>query len=200
MENELRKEENKMCNIRDIMTELRQPIKMREGETKAKKAENNSVCEIESAKRMNSLKAPGESTISKINENLLLANYAVDNELKTVIEIVKKPEKTRIARLAAPWREKFHSFGLDENELLYMDERLVIPKELRQPIFRSLHWGHPGRDAMLGACFRHLVAPDSQRDSAIGEKLSRTSVIKQVRILSVYNHKKNLEKFRRPKK
>ena len=30
-----------------------------------------------------------------------------------------------------------------------MDEKLVIPKGLRDALFRSLHWGHPGRDAML---------------------------------------------------
>ena len=32
-----------------------------------------------------------------------------------------------------------------------MDERLMIPKELRQLICHSLHWGHPRRDAMLQA-------------------------------------------------
>ena len=30
-----------------------------------------------------------------------------------------------------------------------MDEKLVIPKDLREALFRSLHWGHPVRDAML---------------------------------------------------
>ena len=38
---------------------------------------------------------------------------------------------------------------LDANDFVYMDERLVIPKNLRPIIIRSLHYGHPGRDAML---------------------------------------------------
>ena len=49
------------------------------------------------------------------------------------------------------WQNRFKDFSLDENDFIYVDERLVIPEELRRPIFRSLHWGHPGRDAMLQA-------------------------------------------------
>ena len=30
-----------------------------------------------------------------------------------------------------------------------MDERSVVPKVLRPIIFRTLHYGHPGRDSML---------------------------------------------------
>ena len=49
------------------------------------------------------------------------------------------------------WQNRFKEFSLDENDFIYVDERLVIPEELRRPIFRSLHWGHPGRDVMLQA-------------------------------------------------
>ena len=49
------------------------------------------------------------------------------------------------------WQQRFKEPSLDENNFIYVDERLVIPEELRRPIYRSLHWGHPGRDAMLQA-------------------------------------------------
>ena len=49
------------------------------------------------------------------------------------------------------WQNRFKEFSLDENDFIYVDERLVIPEELRRPIFRSLHCGHPGRDATLQA-------------------------------------------------
>ena len=56
---------------------------------------------------------------------------------------------TKISRLPAPWREKFQTFSVDQNNFLYMDQRLVIPFEMRKTIFNSLHFGHPGRDMML---------------------------------------------------
>ena len=46
-------------------------------------------------------------------------------------------------------RERFKSISINENDLLYMDDRLIIPKNLQTPIKNSLHWGHPGRDQML---------------------------------------------------
>ena len=33
--------------------------------------------------------------------------------------------------------------------LLYMDNRLVIPKNMRENVLRDIHFGHAGRDAML---------------------------------------------------
>ena len=39
-------------------------------------------------------------------------------------------------------------FSLDEREFLYMDNRLVVPQAMRAMIMCSLHYGHPGRDAL----------------------------------------------------
>ena len=77
------------------------------------------------------------------------ANYEADDFLQKIAALVKHPEAAKINRLPAPWREKFRSFSIDANNYLYMDERLVIPKALKTIIIRSLHYGHPGRDAML---------------------------------------------------
>ena len=77
------------------------------------------------------------------------AQFEADDFLQKKINLVKKPDATKINRLPALWREKFKCFSLDTNNFLYLDERLVIPKALRPVILRSLHYGHPGRDSML---------------------------------------------------
>ena len=77
------------------------------------------------------------------------SQYETDEFLQKIINLMKKPDSTKINRLPKPWREKFRSLSLDQHDFLYMDERLVIPKTLRPIIMRSLHYGHPGRDSML---------------------------------------------------
>ena len=51
--------------------------------------------------------------------------------------------------MPSPWREKFQAFSLDVRGFFYMDNRLVIPQSMRSMIMCSIHYGHPGRDAML---------------------------------------------------
>ena len=63
---------------------------------------------------------------------------------------MKTYNRTAVSRLPSPRRENFQSFSLDEREFLYMDNRLVIPQAMRAMNMCSLHYGHPGRDAMLG--------------------------------------------------
>ena len=86
---------------------------------------------------------------NKIGENLLIANYKEDETLQKIFNLVKNPTKSKLKSLDSPWRERFSSLSSDENDLLYLDDRLVIPKILQNPIKNSLHWGHPGRDQML---------------------------------------------------
>ena len=86
---------------------------------------------------------------NQIGQNLLAANYLDDEFLQKIIAIVKNPTKGKIKNLDSPWRERFQALSLDKNDLLYLDDRLVIPKILQAPIKNWLHWGHPGRDAML---------------------------------------------------
>ena len=86
---------------------------------------------------------------NKIGENMLIANYNDDETLQKLIKLVKSPTKAKIKALESPWRERFNSISIDENNLLYMDDRLIIPKNLQTPIKNSLQWGDPGRDQML---------------------------------------------------
>ena len=69
--------------------------------------------------------------------------------IQKVINLVQNKNSAVIARLPPPWREKFNSFSVDSNGLLYMDHRLVIPKDMRENMLRAIHFGHAGRDAML---------------------------------------------------
>ena len=75
---------------------------------------------------------------NQIGQNLLAANYLDDEFLQKNIGTVKNSTEGKIKNLDSPWRERFQALSLDE-----------IPKILQAPIENSLHWGHPGRDAML---------------------------------------------------
>ena len=79
-------------------------------------------------------------------ENYTFASqFEADDFIQKVISLIKKPEPTKINRIPAPWREKFRCFSLADNDFLYIDEKLVIPKTLRPIILRSPHYGHPPR-------------------------------------------------------
>ena len=103
---------------------------------------------IENSQISNRLK-PKMKLANQIGQNLLTTNYLDDEFLQKIFSIVKNLTKAKRKSLESPWRERFNSLSLDENNLLYIDDRLVIPKILQAPIKNSLHWGHPGRDIML---------------------------------------------------
>ena len=98
-----------------------------------------------------SSKTPLKSSIQRIGENILARTYESDQTLQAVIQLLKQFDTKKFKKLPKVSQNRFKVFSLDENEFIYVDELLVIPEELRRPIFRSLHWGHPGRDAMLQA-------------------------------------------------
>ena len=98
-----------------------------------------------------SSKIPLKFSIQRSGENILAGTYKSDQILQTVIQLLKQFDTKKFKKLPKVWQNRFKEFSLDENDFIYVHERLVIPEELRQPIFRSLHLGHPGRDAMLQA-------------------------------------------------
>ena len=89
-------------------------------------------------------------TKSKIS-SVYVVNANAENDRTTwkVINLVLNKNTAVIARLPPPWREKFNSFSVASNGLLYMDHRLVITKDMRENMLRAIHFGHAGRDAML---------------------------------------------------
>ena len=66
---------------------------------------------------------------SRIINNYIRANFEEDRHLEKTGKLTKSKDSAQIFRLPATWREKFTSFNLDSNNLLYMDERLVVPKK-----------------------------------------------------------------------
>ena len=90
-----------------------------------------------------------ESSNARISKVYLQANYQEDRHLLKMIKLVKVNNAAQIARLPPSWREKFNSFSVDDRDLLYFDERLVIPKNMRENMLNAIHFGHAGRDAML---------------------------------------------------
>ena len=101
------------------------------------------------------LKTPVCYTLNQIEVIQTLGNftfasqYEADEFFQKVIGLVKSPDSTKINRLPSLWREKFRCLSLDQNEFIYMDERLVIPKVLRPIVNRFIHYGHPGRNTMF---------------------------------------------------
>ena len=87
--------------------------------------------------------------LQQLGNHTFAAEYESDEFMQKIIGLLKRPESTKINRLPTPWREKYKCLSLDANDFVYMDERIVIPKTLRPIIMRSLHYTHPGRDAML---------------------------------------------------
>ena len=124
------------------------------------------------------LKAPMCYSINQIEVIQTLGNhtfasqYEADEILQKIIKLIK-PDTTKISRLPTPWREKIKNLRLDNNDFLYMDERLVIPKNLRIIIIRSLHYGHPGKDSMM-ATVSNVWSPRLHR-----EVVSLTQTCKQ---------------------
>ena len=94
---------------------------------------------------------PLKSSIQRIGETILAGTYKSDQTLQKVITLIQHYDEKQFKKFPKVWQNRFNELSLDENNFLYLDERLVIPEELRRPIFRSLHWGHPGRDSMLQA-------------------------------------------------
>ena len=136
--------ESEIMSINRInQTKTREPIRKQD---KRNSRESSKIhCAINSSKSSMS-----ENCAIKLpNEKLLPANYFADKTKQRVIAIVKNYNKTAVSRLPSPWREKFQSFSTDDRNFLYMDNRLVIPQSMRAKTMCSLHYGHPGRDAML---------------------------------------------------
>ena len=124
----------------------RQPVKTQD-ERNSRETSKNHCSNTARTRQMNQ-----SPSIKASNEKLLPANYSADKLIQRVIRLVINYNKSGVTRLPAPWREKFQAFSLDEREFLYMEiffNRLVIPQAMRPMIMCSLHYGNPGRDAML---------------------------------------------------
>ena len=139
----------------------REPIKMRES-AKVKRTNASGVLTVHEPVQTINLrrevaKTPISETMaefkdlsnSKTSNDYVKANAENDRTIHKIIQLVRNRKIAVIARLPPPWRERFNSFVVDANGLLYMDNCLVIHKDVRQNILRAIHYGHAGRDSML---------------------------------------------------
>ena len=63
------------------------------------------------------------------------AQYEIDDFLQKIIDLIKKPDNTKINRLPTPWRKKFRCLSPDDDDFMNIDERLVTPKRYDQSLF-----------------------------------------------------------------
>ena len=142
---EAAKRENESNSINRVAkANWKQPVRTRDERNSRDKSKKH--CRVTTRVNKMSDKSP---SIKLLNEKLLPANYVADKLIQRVISLVKTYSKTGVSRLPSPWREKLQFFSVDDKNLLYMDNRLVIPQSMRPMIMCSLHYGHPGRDSML---------------------------------------------------
>ena len=100
-------------------------------------------------KQLTAMAEANDLTKSKISSVYIKADAEIDRTIQKVINLVLNKNTAVIARLPPPWREKFNSFSVDSNGLLYMDHRLVIPKDMRENMLRAIYFGHAGSVAIL---------------------------------------------------
>ena len=132
--------------------EGKQPIKLRENKANENEhiiSADNKLASVSKQRESKIMQTSASEIIDKTNQAYLPGNYEADKVLQKVIQLVKTREGSKTSRLPAPWREKFNALSVDHRNYLYMDQRLVIPANLRSSIVSSIHYGHPGRDTIL---------------------------------------------------
>ena len=77
--------------------------------------------------------------------------------IQKFIRLVNEKKSCSNLPPTSPWREKFNSFSIDSRNILYIDQRLVIPKDIPENVLRAIRSGHRQRcHATRG--IRHVVA------------------------------------------
>ena len=89
-------------------------------------------------------------TIKEINDITLMANYQSDSGLQNVREAVLRRDVNFLRKENKLFKPVFKYLRVDR-ELVFFENRLVIPRDMRQAVLNSIHSGHPGRDAMSGS-------------------------------------------------
>ena len=133
-ENEL--EETIMRNAKKRTNFVSQPTSQSEARTRVFTVSEQDASSLLNAKTNKSGKIDNYAynelmtANSRISQVHVQANYEKDKQLQKLIRLIQNRDSTQIARLPSPWREKFDSLSPDSNNLLYLDGRLVIPKDM----------------------------------------------------------------------
>ena len=68
-----------------------------------------------------------KSSIQRIGENMLAATYDCDPLLQSIIALLQNFDQKKFNKLPKVWQQRYNELRLDENNFIYIDERLVIP-------------------------------------------------------------------------
>ena len=102
-----------------------------------------------STEHLPEVKFPKVKTFKELNDIMLLANYQSDSGLQNVREAVLRRDVNCLRKENKLFKPVFKDLRVDR-ELVFFENRLVIPRDMRQAVLNSIHSGHTGRDAMLG--------------------------------------------------
>ena len=117
-----------------------------------------------------------------------------DRNLQPLINMIRNQKWDQIKACYGPYFYNVRDrLSVRDNVLLY-DDRVIIPKQLRQIIIDSIHLTHPGQGSMLEAA-KHIWYPFLHRDivtAAQNCKECRTKG-KNLRVISGKKHFTNLD-------
>ena len=137
----------------------RGPIKLRESYISERKnvnrvltvhaptqANKDSELVVKSTERK-TMASNNELSTSKICHIYIHTNAEKIWTIQNIINLVRNRNTAIIARPPS-WREKFNSLSIGEIGEHYMDNRLVIPKDMRENVFRAIPFRNAWRDAL----------------------------------------------------
>ena len=107
--------------------------------------------------------------------NLKLVESNLDSILKTIRDAIRDKDpraKDIITRLGQYYAQHFHEFAVREN-CLWMDGRLVIPKDMSSAVLNRLHHNHHGRDKIFPAA-KDVWIPLMHRNLAVTAKYCKS--------------------------
>ena len=110
-----------------------------------------------------------------LNLKLFEANLEKDPILKMIRDAIRDKDpwaKDIITRLGQYYAQHFNDFAVREN-CLWMDGRLVIPKDMSSAVLNQLHHNHHGRDKMFAAA-KDVWIPFMHRNLAATAKYCKS--------------------------
>ena len=106
--------------------------------------------ESEKSESIAEIKTIKNKTFREVNEDMLIANYIADSSLQTVRDAIKRRDINKLTKANKLFAPVFKDLRVD-GELVFLENRLVIPRDMRQAVLNSIHKRHPGRDTILEA-------------------------------------------------
>ena len=74
-----------------------------------------------------------------------------DKELQVVREAVTTGQRQLLNKKRLRRYEQVFDQLRVEGQMLFLDERVIMPQDLRHALINAIHKGYPGRDAMLAS-------------------------------------------------